>query len=345
MIFTLRRLALGAVAGVLLPAFAEASTDCEPAPEPVSSLNYGSRYEPSDAPGTKIDPEADSAATEELKPVDDFLRSLTRLANRTFDEDKDQVAVANCVVSQIAVWAEANALEDLKTETTHLTIGARIASFGLVTLQALPYATNKQELATVGEWLGRMMARQMVFWEEEAPDGAKRGNLRAWAALAGTAVSTIVDDPVMRGWSAWSTQYVICTAKPDGSLPQEMLRGKYALHYQLHAIAPLVVAAALLDRQKIYVQPACEGSLDRIVSFAVDDLQTGSRSQSITGKVQSYFDGSEELKPFSLAWIEAYLAFEQISQRDQLEKTAKQYRPLSSSKLGGNQTLIWSQTN
>lgn len=342
MILTFRRMFLGAVTGALLPALAEASTDCAQAPEPVASLNYGSRYEQSNAPGTKIDPAANSAATEELKPVDDFLRSLTKLANKTFSEDNDPVEVANCVLAQISIWANANALEDLKSETARLTIGSRIASFGLVTLQAMPHTANKQDLASVSDWLGRMMARQMTFWEEDAPDGAKRGNLRAWAALAGTAVSTIVDDPVMRGWSAWSIQYVICTAKPDGSIPQEMLRGKYALHYQLHAIAPLVVAAAMLDRQGISVQPACDGSLDRIVSFALDDLESGARTASITGKVQSYFDGSEELKPFSMAWIEAYLAFGQIPQRERLEASAEMYRPLSSSKLGGNQTLIWS---
>lgn len=344
MIQTLRNTFMGAVAGALLPVLAEGGTECAQAPEPVASLSYSSRYEQSDAPGTKIDPAADSAATEELKPVDDFLRSLTKLSNQTFDPDKDPVEVANCVLSQIAVWADGNALEDLKTETARLTIGSRIASFGLVTLQALPHTTSEKELASVREWLVRMMAHQMVFWEEEAPAGAKRGNLRAWAALAGTAVSTIVDDPVMRGWSAWSIQYVICTAKPDGSLPQEMLRKKYALHYQIHAIAPLVVAAALLERQGISVQQACDGSLDRIVNFALDDLRSGDRTEAITGKVQSYFDGSEELKPFSLAWIEAYLTFDQVSQRDQLEDLTKQYRPLSSSKLGGNQTLIWSQT-
>ncbi|MFT4960853.1 MAG: poly(beta-D-mannuronate) lyase [Paracoccaceae bacterium] len=342
MIFMLRKFVMVAITGTLLPALAEGSTDCAQAPEPVSSLNYGSRYKQSDAPGTTLDPAADSAATETLKPVDDFLRSLTKLANQTFDKDNNQIEVANCVLSQIAVWATANALEDLQTKTARLTIGSRISGFGLVTLQALPYATNETDLASISDWLGRLMASQMVFWEEDAPDGAKRGNLRAWAALAGAAVSTVVDDPVMLGWSAWSTQYVICTARPDGSLPQEMLRGKHALHYQLHAISPLVVAAALFERQGISVRAACDEVLDKIVGFALDDLQSGGRTAAITGEVQSYFDGSEELKPFSLAWIEAYLTLGQVPERDHLEAMAEQYRPLNSSKLGGNQTLIWS---
>lgn len=325
-----------------MPVFAMGSPEpCAQAPVPVLSLDYGSRYVQSDAPGTRLDSEADSRATEELKPVDDFLRDLARLANQALAENPDPSSVANCVLAQIAVWADANALEDLRTETAQLTIGSRISSFGMVVLQVMDHTTNPRDLAVVGEWLRRMMTRQMIFWEEKAPDGAKRGNLRAWAALAGTVTAAIVDDPVIRGWSAWSIHYVLCTANADGSLPQEMLRGKYAFHYHLFAVTPLVVATTLLERQGISVQSTCNGALGRVVNFALDDMETGSQTAAITGLTQSYFDGSGTLKSFSLAWIEAYLALAQVPQRDRIEALARTYRPLSFSKLGGNQTLIW----
>jgi poly(beta-D-mannuronate) lyase len=165
--------------------------------------------------------------------------------------------------------------------------------------------------------------------------------LRAWAALGGASVASILDDPALRSWAAWSVSNVLCSANADGSLPQEMGRGSFALHYQLHAIAPLVVATLLLDRQGVDLQQTCDASLARIVAFAVDDLDSGAATQAITGEVQSYFDGTDTLDGFNLAFIEPYLQLDQMPDREALDRLADPFRPLSYSKLGGNQTLIW----
>ncbi len=310
---------------------------CVSAPEPVFSLAYGSRYVESDEPGTVIDSKASAAAEKELKPVDNFLLDLAKMTSG------NKPSSGACALSQIAVWARANALEDLQSPTARLTVGSRIASFGLITLEATKQVGHSGELADIGAWLDRLVSRQMVFWEEEASSGAKRGNLRAWAALGAAAAAAVTNDPVTRSWAAWSVSYVLCTAGPDGSLPQEMRRGKYALHYQLHAVSALVVASALLERQGSPVHLTCDAALDRVVGFAMDDVDSGRRTAQITGKTQSYFDGTEVLKPFSFAWIEAYLTLDHVSRHRQLEHFAARHRPLSYSKLGGNQTRMWAR--
>lgn len=328
-------LILALVAG---PALAQA---CDPAPEPVLSLSYGSRYAEGDASRSELDAEAEAEAEDALKPVDDFLRDLTRAANDIFAPDADRAAIADCLAGQIALWARADALSDLGSPTANLTIGSRLAGFGIVLLQILPDATGTEDIAEIKAWLARRMAGQMVFWEEEAPDGARQGNLRAWAAMGAAIASGILEDPVMRGWAAWSASYILCKAAPDGSLPQEMSRGRFALKYQLHAIAPLVVATLVLERQGIELQGVCDAALSRIVQFAVDDLATGAATTAITGKTQSFFDGTDELEGFHLAWLEAYLLLDTSTDRRPLEALAEAWRPLRNSKLGGNQTLIW----
>lgn len=318
-----------------------AQANCAVAPEPVLSLSYGSRYTDDSATRSEIDPAAAEQADDALRPVDDFLRGLTEQANGVFEAGADATAIADCVVGQIAVWAAADALSDLGSDTSNLTVGSRIAGFGLVLMQVLPLATNQTEVATIKAWLGRLMQAQTAYWENDAPDGARQGNLRAWAALGAASVAEILNDAALRSWAAWSASHVMCSASPDGSLPQEMGRGSYALHYQLHAIAPLVVATLLLDRQGISLQAICDGALGRIVAFAVNDLQSGAATQAITGEVQSYFDGSDTLEGFNLAFIEPYLQLNDMPNRDALDRLAETYRPLSYSKLGGNQTLIW----
>lgn len=318
-----------------------AQANCAAAPEPVLSLSYGSRYTDDSATRSEIDPAAAEQADDALRPVDDFLRGLTEQANGVFEDGADATAIADCVVGQIAVWADADALSDLGSDTSNLTVGSRIAGFGLVLMQVLPLATNQTEVATIKAWLDRLMQAQTAYWEKDAPDGARQGNLRAWAALGAASVAEILNDAALRSWAAWSASHVMCSASPDGSLPQEMGRGSYALHYQLHAIAPLVVATLLLDRQGISLQAICDGALGRIVAFAVNDLQSGAATQAITGEVQSYFDGSDTLEGFNLAFIEPYLQLNDMPNRDALDRLAETYRPLSYSKLGGNQTLIW----
>jgi poly(beta-D-mannuronate) lyase len=245
------------------------------------------------------------------------------------------------VISQIAVWAEAEALTDLKSPASNLTMGSRFAGFGLVLLQVLPHTTRTEDVTLIKSWLATLQAHQTEFWETGAPDKSRKGNLRAWAALSAAAAADILDDPVLRAWAQFSVSYVLCSAADDGSLPQEMTRGKYALKYQLHAIAPLVVTTLLLERKGIPAQDLCDGALARVIGFAVADLDSGAATEAITGKVQTFFDGSDKIEGFHLAWLEPYLVFDKGPDRPVMEKLAEKYRPLNYSKLGGDQALIW----
>ncbi|MEO0831019.1 MAG: alginate lyase family protein [Pseudomonadota bacterium] len=322
------------------PTLARANDDavCAAPPEPVISLSYGSRYTAESASRSDIDEESNAEVNAALGPIDDFLRDLTRTANAITRGDDDPVAQADCLIAQIATWAEADAFSELETITANFSIGARLAGFAFAYLQAAPYGTNPQQRAVIEEWLSIRAEEQMLFWEEDATQGAKRGNLRAWATLAINLIADITDDPVALRWSAWSASFLQCQALEDGSLPQEMRRGKYALHYQLHAISPLVVTTLLLERQGMSIKGVCDNALDRIVTFAVNDIDDGKASEAYSGEVQSYFDGTDTLDSFEMAWLEAYLL---LSPNPELEAVADQFRPLSNSKLGGNQALIW----
>lgn len=338
----LRRLILAIFcAATAFPVYAATSQEvCPAAPEPVVSLSFGSRYASDSDNRSALDEKSNAEVDAALEPVDDFLRSLTQAANALQTlEKKERIAAADCILGQIAVWAQANALGDLASNNAKLTMGSRIAGFGLVLMQVEPHTKSTSDLDVIRPWLSGMMAEQMLFWEEDASKGSKRGNLRAWAALAGVSVGVINRDPVIEGWATASAAYIMCISNEDGSLPQEMSRGKWALHYQLHAIAPLVLSTALLMQQGTDLTQQCDNALERIVGFAISDLSNeGAASEEITGEAQSLFDGTRELKNWQLAWLEAYnsVYFDQ----DLVEMT-EGLRPLIYSKLGGDQTLIW----
>lgn len=322
------------------PAAAFLFDGCTAAPPPVGALAFGSRYADAGKGSSQLDADKSAAVDAALEPMDDFLRDLTDRANAVHQASaREARKLASCVLDQIGTWAQANALADLRGNAD-LTIGSRLAGFGLILLQVQPHAPDHPQLAPIQRWLKARMTEQMIYWEADGPKGAAQGNLRAWAALAGASIGTVADDPVLRGWAAWSASYVMCTANPDGSLPQEMSRGRLALHYQLHAVAPLTVTAAILSRTGFDLTDQCDFALKRIVDFTIGDLDDGAETARIAGAKQSFFDGSDTLEGWQLAWLEAY---QTIHFDPALITLADQYRPLNYSKLGGDQTLMWTQ--
>lgn len=313
-------------------------TGCDAAPEPVVRLSYVSRYTDDDSNRATVDPRREAEAEAAVAPVDDFIVSLAADVDRMYSGPvKSRPERSDCVLRQLGAWAEADALSDLQTETVRLTVGSRYAAFALILWQTLPYAYEHPARALILAWLERRMREQMVFWQDAA-DGSRQGNLRAWAGLAAAAMALQTEDKELGLWAEVAIMDVMCSANADGSLPQEMSRGRLALHYQLHAVAPLVTAAALLERQGVPASRDCDGALHRIVDFALDDLDDGARTRQITGVEQSFFDGGDRVEPFQLAWIEPYLS---LRHDDDMAALADNLGPLSYSKLGGNQTALW----
>lgn len=311
---------------------------CPPPPDPVLTLDYGSRYTDDSETRSEIDQVAEADLEAALQPLDDFIRDLAERADQVHLPDAPRAEIAGCVTRQIAVWARAQALRDLASSTARLTIGSRIAGFGMVLRQVTPHGGAPEDLAEIRGWLSDLAHAQMTFWEEDAPPGARRGNLRAWAALGAAATADLTGDGILRGWAAWSADYVLCTAAPDGSLPQEMSRGRLAYHYQLHAVAPLVVTARLLRDHDLRPGARCDDALTRVVGFTLADMADGARTREITGEKQRYFDGIDSLSGYNFAWLPAWLT---LAPDPETAKLAAEFQALSSSKLGGDQSLIW----
>ena len=313
---------------------------CLPSPEPVLALSVESRYVDDDPTRSVIDSEAEDAAKAALGPMDDFLRALAKQSDAMLEAETDAARrrSADCVITRIHSWAAADALGDLRTQTARIGIGARLASFALLVRNAAPHAGLEAQVQEIAAWLGDRIYTQMRFWEI-APDGAAAGNLRAWAALAAAATAGLQDDPVMRGWAAWSVHYVLCSAEPDGAIPREMDRGARALHYQLHALSPLVTAIAVLRDQNLDLRGMCGDAMNRAVVYALTDIEReGGLSEARTGEPQTLFDGRDELEDFHVAWLEAFLS---MSDDPVARAMAEARRPLRYSKLGGDQTVIW----
>ncbi len=311
---------------------------CADTPAPVISLDHGSRYALADDSRSEFDEASNNEVNAQLKPVDGFITDLAVAANRAVSTRADRQAAADCVLSGLAVWAKADALSDLSTMNAQLSAPSRIAGLAFAYAQVQPFLTKPEDQALVENWLSDRARATMAYFDTEAPTNASQNNLRAWAALAVARIGLTVEDPAMIEWADASVRLVVCQAAPDGSLKLEMARRDLALHYQLHAVTPLVVTAALLQAQGHDLYLACDNSIHRTVAFVLSAFDDPEMIADLTGHPQSYFNGSETLRGFELAWAEAYLS---IYYSPRLADFVSEYGPLANSKIGGRQSLLW----
>ena len=341
---TARPLALSLVllAGPLTgPLTAQEAPDCPDDAAPVVSLGFGSRYAEDSKSRSDFDEESDKAVTAALKPIDDFIADLARHTDLLNDPETSPElaeAAAACVIDSLLPWAQADALSDLTTQGANLSAPSRVGgiAFAYAAVRARqPEAAGNAEIES---WLLARARQTMSYFDTEAPPRASQNNLRAWAGLAVTRIGLTLDDPALIDWGAASAERVACTAAADGSLPNEMWRDRLALHYQLHAVGPLVVTAALLQDRRPDLLAICDRAILRVVDFTVAALKDPAPVVALTGKTQSV-GGAKPPRDFELAWASAYLHM--APDAPEVAALAEAIEKLGNSKLGGDQRLLW----
>ena len=322
------------------PVHAEETAEaCFAAFAPVVKLAYPSRYTADSKSRSEFDAKADAAVDAALKPVDDFIIKLATEANRSLTEPGAKATLAaDCVVDRIEAWAAADALSALDSDGAQMSVPSRVAAIAIAYAQVLPKATVDDRMAAIDAWLRARVTASMVFFDTKAPPRASSNNLRAWAGLGAAQAGLILQDQPMIDWAVASVERVACTAAADGSLPNEMWRGKLALHYQIHAVGPLVFTAALLKDKTPGLLQACDGAIVRAAQFAVAGAKDPKIVELVAGEVQKFDPNPAKLKAFEFAWITAFLA--QVDDA-QIKAFALNFDVLSNSKLGGKQSLLW----
>ncbi len=311
---------------------------CGAVPTPVVTLDHGSRYVAEDDSRSDFDEASNADVNAQLAPVDDFISALSEAANRALSSETERQAALDCVLSGLAIWANADALSDLGTMNAQLSAPSRIAGLAFAYAQVQPLLQESGDRTLVEGWLADRARATMIYFDTDAPTNASRNNLRAWAALAVARIGLTVNDAAMIDWADASVRLVVCDIGEDGSLPLEMAREDLALHYQLHAVTPLVITAALLQSQGHDLFMACDGAIHRAVRFVLAAFDDPSLVERITGYEQTYFTGNEDLRGFELAWASAYLS---LFYAPELTDFVESFGELGNSKLGGRQSLLW----
>jgi poly(beta-D-mannuronate) lyase len=315
-----------------------AAKPCFRVTEPVIKLGFGSRYTLDSKTRSDIDEESNQAVNDALKPIDDFIQDLSREAIASASGDTQGVAKAQCVVEAVFAWASADALSDMESMNAKLAVPSRIGGIAVAYGQVRGLAQKSgNKFAVIERWLSRRVNETRIFFDTKAPKKASRNNLRAWASFAVGEVGILTEDAALVTWAQNSNKAMIAQSSDDGSLPLEMARGKYALHYQIHAVAPLVTSMARLCDTGHGTAGADLARLGKIARFTVAATTNPQMVENLA-KIKQVLSKDPKKLSGTLAWLEPY---EALTADEGLIAKTTVVRPLLNSKLGGDLTRLY----
>jgi poly(beta-D-mannuronate) lyase len=197
-----------------------------------------------DAEGSIVDPGKLAGHRAAVQPLTDFLREVTKAADRSLSTSTTATADhhARCALAWLEAWARGRALlGQMRSKQAEYQRKWDTAGLALAYLKVRRSASPEQH-AAIAPWLVALADASRAFSDDPA---RQRNNHWYWLGLAAGATALAADSP--RHWTM-AREIMGDAARDiaaDGSLPLELVRGARALHYHAFAAMPLVVLAEL----------------------------------------------------------------------------------------------------
>ncbi|WP_414474046.1 alginate lyase family protein [Microvirga sp. M2] len=312
--------------------------DCETPDAPLISLDVKSKYRQDDTARATIDEEAEEAYSEAVEPLRNYVKALVKIANAYVRSEPRNIAASSCALAWLDGWAKAHALTDMRTRQASHNQGQAVGGIAMAYLQirdapGLPDDRKKR----VEAWLDRL--GHQVMDAMNGNDGvSSRNNHRYWNGLSAIAAGIAAGDETLIRWGADSARVGIRQITRDGTLPLELERAKRARDYHLFAAEPLVATAELARTQGIDLYAENDKALSRLVNRVVGSAVDPSFFETATGSRQEPYPGDGTVPGSRIAWLEIY---QSRFPSPQAEALLQSKRPVASSGIGGNTTLLF----
>lgn len=311
---------------------------CPAPPEPVRSLMSEPFY--TDGRFSTPDPARLTADTEASRPLRDWLAAIQRPAERWVALRQD--AEADCALRLLDAWAEAGALLGTFNRQggyhRKWTLGG--AALAFLAVRDAPSATPERT-ARIGAWLAQVARQVQLVYDRPGPrnpDPAQASELRnnhvVWAGMAVAAAGVAAGDAALLAWGMGKGVVFLDAVTPEGAHPQEILRGRMALHYHLFALHSAAALARLGEAGGQPFDAARADALARFARFTHAATQDTTRIAALAGAAQGHLT---DARP----WLRDGQGFEIIRPRVAPPEALAPFRPYRSGWLGGNVTLLW----
>lgn len=291
---------------------------CLPPPAIVYNLNANSFY--GDAHHSIIDPALKKKHDDSVKPLENFIRSIAKMSDKYIQDPVKNLSEATCANAWILSWAKQDAmLGEMKTNQSYSERKWMLAGIGLVYAKTRAVIKPDESLI-IESWFKKLADLTIVHSDQYK---GTRNNHYYWEGLAVGVVGAITKDSKYLSWSKQVFLNAMEKIQKDGSLIEEMNRGKRAIHYHAFAIAPLVFMSSILDLQSDKLK-----ELVRFTYLAVSAPETIEKRLGVK---------QDAITPSNLGWLLVYL---RRNPDVEISNFLKTKTSLHNSKLGGNLNLV-----
>lgn len=314
--------------------------ECKAPPAPYTGeLDIPSKYEGSDKARDKLNPAAEKRYLKLTNDVRELEKGVNRMVGRYFKYGRP--SDAECAVSWLSEWAEADAL--LSDDYTHTGMSVRKWTLGslagaylkLKASTSRPLAAHQQQSREVEQWFGKLADKVVEDWDGYLTDRAN--NHTYWAAWSVMASAVILDRRDLFDWSVAQYRHGVSQITADGYLPRELIRETRALSYHNYSIGPLLMISAFAKANGLDLRNENDGAMVRLARKLEQGLHNPQVFQEKTGFKQDEIDLR---KTSRYAWLEPYCALYSCSESTNAWR--RSIEPLSTYRLGGNLTQLFS---
>ncbi len=309
---------------------------CPATPPPTLSLAITTPYQKGDPTFSHLDPQAERAVEDQMKPSRQFVVAVDVQANRYTLSNGANEAAGACALAMMDSWAKAGALTQLTGHDAYLFRANLLTALSLDFMQVRGLDTGDQgQRRRIADWLHGLGMDSLSHWSSlPANSMVNLNNHRAWAGFAVAAAGVATGDRQMFDWGMNSGKVVACEADDRGGLPREIGRAGRARLYSLYAAEPLVMTAELGAANGVDLYSQCDNAIHRIVAFALRSIDDPSQIESRTGvKQEDFYKPDGSFNKQQIAWAEVYE--HRFPGRAPLPAGFASGRPYFSADLGG----------
>lgn len=309
---------------------------CPTPPPPLTTLMSEPFY--TDGAFSVPDPARLAADTEASRPLRDWLDAIQRPTERWVA--LRDAAQADCALRQLDAWADGRALLGAfnRQGGYHRKWALAGAAIAYLALRDAPAATPERQ-ARIGAWMAEVARPVAAFYDRPPPRNAGGAsevlnNHVAWAGLAVAAAGVAAGDRALlrRGMEFGET--FLAQVTPDGAHPQELLRGRMALHYHLFALQAAAALARIGEAAGEPLSPAGRAALDRFARFTHAASLDPARIAALAGAEQARLSGDRP-------WLADGHGIEVWGGDAAIRPSLQPFRPYRARWLGGGVTLLW----
>lgn len=278
----MRKILLAVLAISSLPALARAG-ECPAVPPPVSDITIERFYE--DGAGSIVEPTRLEVHKAQMAPLVEFVGSITKLADRAWQQRSEPSGTARCALSWIAAWAKGGAyLGKMSGKQAEYQRKWDLAGTALAFVKLKKWA-SAEDRAAIEPWLKKWADASRAFFDDGS---VKRNNHWYWLGLAEAGVALATDDDTY--WQKAKAIYLdaMKDISAEGTLPLEMERKGRALYYHVFAVEPLVVLAEIAATKGEDWYALNEGALHRLVKATAEGVADPAKFDTLAGEKQQH---------------------------------------------------------